>query len=314
VVAGTATATAGTGASGTATVTPEPPATATVQPSASPTPAPTMEPSVVRLKYVLVDRFGRLWYCDPDFYPVARQDEQSLAEQRFPEIAADEETFAVLLSRLGYTPAAEYTAAQQLAVYRDWKMLRALQLEPVSGGYHFEARFTHDERTGVLVEGTIDASGRVTVTSATESGAPMCPICLARGTRIATPNGQMAVESLRVGMSVWTTGADGLRERAAVVAVGSTPVPASHHVVHLVLADGRELRASPSHPVADGRLVGALAPGDVLDGSAVVSVEREPYGAGATFDLLPAGPTGMYWADGIPLASTLVAPSDRAAD
>jgi hypothetical protein len=99
-----------------------------------------MEPSVVRLKYVLFDRFGRLWYCDPDFYPVARQDEQLLAEERFPDTAADAEAFSVILAQLGYAPAPEYTAAQQLAVYRDWKMLRALQLEPAGGGYRFGAR------------------------------------------------------------------------------------------------------------------------------------------------------------------------------
>ncbi len=93
--------------------------------------------------------------------------------------------------------------------------------------------------------------------------------------------------------------------RAEVVAVGTTPVPAWHRVVHLVLADGRSLIASPLHPLADGRLLGAISPGDLVDGSTVVSAESEPYDGGATFDLLPAGPTGTYWADGVLLASTL---------
>jgi hypothetical protein len=81
--------------------------------------------------------------------------------------------------------------------------------------------------------------------------------------------------------------------------------PVDHTVVHLVLADGRELYASPGHPLADGRLLGSIAAGDQVDGTAVTSADRVPYGSGTTFDLLPSGPTGTYWADGVPLASTL---------
>lgn len=303
---GTATAGSGTAVAATASVTPRASATPTTTASASPTPAPTMIPSIVRLKYLLFDRFGSLWYCDPDFYPIARQDEQALAAERFPEIEADTGTFSIILAHLGYAPSSRYTAVQQLAIYRDWKMLRALQLDPVSGGYHFNTRFTRDQQTGVLVEGTIDSGGNVTLMSQTQAGHPNCPICLARGTRIATPEGPVAVEALRVGMIVWTAGDGGLPVAAAVIAVGSTPVPASHQVVDLVLEDGRELRASPAHPLADGRLAGVLVPGDAVDGSRVVSVARERYDGGATFDLLPAGPSGTYWADGIPLESTLV--------
>jgi hypothetical protein len=72
-----------------------------------------------------------------------------------------------------------------------------------------------------------------------------------------------------------------------------------------VLGDGRELFASPGHPLADGRLLGSITPGDVVDGGVVLRAGRVPYGSGTTFDLLPSGPTGVYWADGIPLASTL---------
>jgi len=291
----------------TVTGTPVPSPTVTVAPVATPTQGPSMDPSVVRLKYILFDRFGTLWYCDPDFYPIARQDEQTLAAERLPQIEADTGTWSIILAHLEYTSASQYTAAQQLAIYRDWKMLRALQLDPVSGGYHVKALFTHDQRTGVLVEGTINANGQVTVTSQTNAGPPNCPICLARGTQIATPYGPVAVEALRPGMTVWTAGDRGLPVVAAVLTVESTPVPTSHQMVHLVLADRRELRASPAHPLSDGRSVGALVPGDAVDGSVVVSADRERYDGDVTFDLLPAGPTGTYWADGIPLVSTLAA-------
>jgi hypothetical protein len=76
-------------------------------------------------------------------------------------------------------------------------------------------------------------------------------------------------------------------------------------MVHLRLADGRELWASPGHRTADGRPLGSLSAGDVVDGSKVTLWELVPYSAGRTYDLLPAGPTATYWADGIPLSSTL---------
>jgi hypothetical protein len=72
-----------------------------------------------------------------------------------------------------------------------------------------------------------------------------------------------------------------------------------------VLTDGRELFASPGHPLADGRPIGSITAGDAVDGAVVMSADRVPYGSGTTFDLLPSGPTGRYWAEGIPLASTL---------
>ena len=44
--------------------------------------------------------------------------------------------------------------------------------------------------------------------------------------------------------------------------------------------------------------IGDLRPGDTLDGSHVLSAEREPYDGGYTYDLLPGGDTGFYFADG----------------
>jgi hypothetical protein len=137
------------------------------------------------------------------------------------------------------------------------------------------------------------------------SGPPPCPLCLARGILIDTPDGPVPVEHLRSGMTVWTADADGRRIPARVLQVGSTPVLPSHQVVHLVLADGRTVDASPGHPLPDGRTLAELRPGDAVDGSTVTSADLIAYDGGATFDLLPSGPTGAYWANGIPLGSTL---------
>jgi hypothetical protein len=275
---------------------------------ASAVPAPTATAGALtaaELRYRIVDRFGRLWFCDPDLYPVARSDPDALADERFPEVEKDGETFAAILAHRGYVPSATYTHAQKVAIYSDWKMLGALRLDAAGGGYRFTARFTADGRTGTLVDGTIDRAGTITVASQSPTQAPPCPICLARGTRIATPAGSIAVEDVRAGMAVWTVDARGDPVAVTVERAGNMTAPADHVVVHLVLVDGRELHASPSHLLADGRPLGSLAAGDAVDGAAVLRVDREPYPFGTTFDLLPGGPTGIYWADGVRLRTTI---------
>ena len=297
--AGTVTATAIVGTIVTGTLPPNP----TPVPSPTPSPAPGGL-TQAQLKYRIVDQFGRLLFCDPDYYPVARADEQALAHQRLPDIQKDAPTFSAILAHLGIAPSNSYTSDQELAIYRDWKMLNALRLEQASGGFHFLAIFGTPQQAS-RVDGTIDQRGNVTIASRTPSGQPPCPICLARGTRIATPSGDVAVEDLKIGDVVWTRDATGARVAAPLVNIGSTPVPATHRVVQLRLSDGRAVDVSPGHPTADGRKVGDLATGDFYDGAVVVSAEVSPYAGGATFDVLPAGATGTYWANGVLLGSTI---------
>src|SRR5262249_59637138 len=67
----------------------------------------------------------------------------------------------------------------------------------------------------------------------------------------------------------------------------------------------REVFASPGHPTADGRTLAQLQPGDALDGARVLSAKRIRYADEYTYDILPSGGTGAYWANGILLGSTL---------
>ena len=128
--------------------------------------------------------------------------------------------------------------------------------------------------------------------------------CLPGDARIATPDGQVAVSALRAGDRVWTVSSDGARISAAITQVTSVPIVGAHAVVELVLADGRSVRGSAGHPLSTGPSIGTLRVGATLDGSTVVSI-RAVAVHGATWDLLPDGPTGAYWADGVLLGSTL---------
>lgn len=132
-----------------------------------------------------------------------------------------------------------------------------------------------------------------------------CPICLAKNTLIETPQGAVTVQDIRVGAMVWTTDKSGVRVQGVVVEVSKTPVPPTHIMVNLLLNDGRTLLVSPGHPTVDGRTVGELVAGDVYDSAQVVSASRVSYGDGYTYDILPSGDTGFYFANGIMLNSTL---------
>ncbi len=132
-----------------------------------------------------------------------------------------------------------------------------------------------------------------------------CPICLAQDTLIDTPQGKIPVQDLRQGMAVWTVDAFGKRVLGTILKTAKTPVPATHQMVHVVLNDGREILASPGHPIGDGRIFNDLSVGDVLDGSRIITVEKVPYGKGYAYDILPSGATGFYVANGILIDSTL---------
>lgn len=132
-----------------------------------------------------------------------------------------------------------------------------------------------------------------------------CPICLAENTLIETPSGAIAVQNLQKGAEVWTLNGSGARISAKILETSRTLVPPTHRVTHLVLDDGRELFVSLGHPIGDGRIIGDLSVGDILDGGRVAIVELIHYQKGFTYDVLPSGETGLYWANGILIGSTL---------
>jgi hypothetical protein len=275
--------------------------------SASPSPVGALL-SVYELKFKVMDSVGLPVYCDPDVYPITREgSEQANAIVEYPKIRAQADLYSAIIAH-EHLPSGDLNDAQKLTVYRAYKVLNALSLTQSGNEYAFEYRLT-SKGTIELGKGTVRVDGLVTVTSMTPTGRPNCPICLAASTLIATPGGPVRVVDIKPGMLVWTATRNGERVAVAVFEVGSIQVPAGHLMVHLVLADNRELLASPGHRTADGRALGSLAAGDALDGSTIKLWELVSYSGDRTYDLLPAGATGTYWANGILLSSTLAASS-----
>jgi hypothetical protein len=189
-------------------------------------------------------------------------------------------------------------------IYREHKKLNAIYFELTGDKYKFQIQSGAEGQQGNVITATIDRNGSIDVLEKTQSF-PSCPICLAAGTLIDTPRGAIRVEDLHVGDSVWTADESGEPVPAIILKVGSVRVPTSHQMIHVTLNDGRELWASAGHPTADGRVLADLKLGDSLDGAQIVHLERTRYSASNTYDILPSGGTGFYWANGVLMGSTL---------
>jgi hypothetical protein len=280
-------------------------ATPSASPSSTPTPSPTPTASLsqYQLEYILLSKFPDVFWCDPDSYPVAR-DEQPNAIQQFPEIQANVPEFAAILEHLGMAVKSDYTDAEKLSIYQEHKKLsRAATLTPdPANGFFFDLRTGKNE--GLHIAGTLDTGGRIKIQTQ-EASFNTCPICLTKGTLIDTPDGLIPVEKLQPGMPVWTMDASGRRIAAPILKISSTPVPAGFQVVSVTLNDGRSVTASPGHPSAEKRALGEYRVGDTLDRGQVIATDKLEYSGGATYDILPSGHTGLYWANGILLLSTL---------
>lgn len=267
-------------------------------------PPPPVTYSPFQLEYRLIANFGDVFWCDPDYYPIGRpgQEEQSSLTQ-FPAIRANSAEFSAILEQLNLPDKADYTNEEKLLIYREHKKLTiAIQMTASGSLYNFILRI--GEGQGERIEGTITPSGEIKVLKR-ETSFNTCPICLPAGTLIDTPDGTVPVERLREGMAVWTVDASSNRVAAIVVATVETPVPSSFQLVRLSLSDGRSVTASPGHPSAEGRALATYGVGDTLDGAVVTAVENVAYDGARTYDLLPSSPTGLYWANGVLLKSTL---------
>ncbi len=131
-----------------------------------------------------------------------------------------------------------------------------------------------------------------------------CPICLSENTTIDTPNGYVSVKSINEGDAVWTSDINGSRQIVKVLKTTKIQVN-NYQMSHIKLDDGRQVYASPNHPLADGRPIGSIVLSDTVDGARVIIAELVPYQGDYTYDILPSGDTRTYWANGVLLRSTI---------
>ena len=259
--------------------------------------------TVWQLRYLLLAHYPNFSYCDPDLYPVARGDEQSAADAWWSTASHDAPEAAAILTHHDFGE--PLTATQRLTAYRDHKMLNVIAMTAVADGYQYQLSTSRSgDQPDETVTGLITGSGAIREGSrqARRGG---CPICLEADARIATPGRDVPVSLIRPGDVVWTTDAAGHRVSAPVEQVIRRDTPGPHLMLRLTLSDGRELVAAGAHPAADGRYLRELNTGQSYDGATITSAAWVSSTAPATYDLLSSGPTGVYWANGILVGSTL---------
>lgn len=129
--------------------------------------------------------------------------------------------------------------------------------------------------------------------------------CLPPNTLIATPFGQKTIKRIHIGDLVLTKDPGNCIKQVIVKQVIKRNVPKNYKILKIILADGRKLLVSPGHPDAYGKDLALLRKGDMLDGSLITIIELLPYIYKSTYDILPEGETGSYFANNILIGSTL---------
>ena len=137
---------------------------------------------------------------------------------------------------------------------------------------------------------------------------PLC-MCMAPETPIATPTGDRPIASLEPGDLVFSEHA-GATTIVPIESVQRVPAP-DHRVVRMELDDGRVVRISASHPLADGRTFHDLATGQSLGHAEIVDLRIVAYDEAFTHDILPRSSTGTYFVAGQAVATTMTRNEDE---
>ena len=137
-------------------------------------------------------------------------------------------------------------------------------------------------------------------------GTPNRCKCLPASAQILTSLGNVSIDLLKEGDKVLTVNLKGDKVEMPIKITNKVEVLGNHTMVLLELEDGRKIQVTPGHPSAIKiKNLGEFVVGDKLDGSSIVKVSDITYTEKFTFDILPEGETGFYWANGILIGSTL---------
>jgi hypothetical protein len=268
----------------------------------TPPPPPARRYSKARLQLKLLKKYGLNW-CDDNMYPVGRTvSDEEIAGQLALYQQKDPQLYREVQRDFKVHPDSTPTLKENQMVFSRFRRARAIRLTLKDDRYHFEF-FAGLPRAQKII-GSIGKTGDVEIDKKIPGG-PNCPKCLAENTVISTPSGLVKVTDLFPGMSVWTMDQNGNRQSKALLRVQKVPVPESHQMLQLKLEDGRKVLVSPLHPDRFGCPLKDLHKGDLLDGSRIKGYSFRQYESGYTYDLLPAGGTGLYWANGILIGSTM---------
>lgn len=152
--------------SGSPTGAATPHATATTTTAPAPPPATGGTPaSVWKLRYMLLGHYPDFAFCDPDYYPVARDDEQSAADAWWARVNHSSPEVQTIIAQHGYRE--PLTGSQRLVAYRDHKKLSVITMTAVSGGYEYQlstgtpgGRPDHTVTGMVTLDGTVHERSR----------------------------------------------------------------------------------------------------------------------------------------------------------
>lgn len=270
------------------------------------TPKPTAQLTPTELKYRLENELGKAIFCGPSAVNINYYENKLIAQ--FPAVMENDEEFSVILKQINIINDDEWADEEKLAVVREHNRMSVITLTRINADkYSFKLHsspLSAGKKREFIHEGLISSNGQIKVTKkeAYDFG---CPVCLSSNTLIDTPAGRVLIKDLQSGMPIWTINKAGHRTSGIVMETSKVPVPPTHQMVHLILDDGRELLVSPGHPTVERRIAGDLTADDLYDGARIVTVNRVAYDDTYTYDILPSGETGFYWANGILFDSTL---------
>lgn len=128
--------------------------------------------------------------------------------------------------------------------------------------------------------------------------------CIVHNTLIKTQKGNVCIQDLKKNMKIWSKNRLGKLCLVKIREVKKYKITKPHVIITAQLSDGRFISATSNHPIMQNKTLSQYCLGEVLDGSIIVSYKYSLY-TNYFYDILPLGESGIYYANNIPIVSTL---------